>query len=563
MNAYLKFSRYSIWLVFIVMLASCFKEKFPVVGPPDDITGDSLTTAPDVNTVKRKVLIIGISGCRGDVMPTANTPNINALLPHAIYSFDALTQAPTLGGPGWSSMLTGVWGDKHGVSDNTFSGNHFNQYPMVYKYIKQFNPQLKTVSICSWNAINDNLVSNADIKISTNENDIAAKDSAILHLNSDNPDVMFLNFDDVDLAGRTFGFDTTVSEYMQAISKVDGYVGEVLQALNKRADIAKEDWLVIISSDHGGNMDQYGGDSYEEKNIFTVFYNKNFNSKEVVPPASSLKVINFQDEGQYASVSNTSDDGFLDFNKYESFTVSIEVKSSHLTADDPFLTNKDWNSGRNRGWVMAVDGQKWKFNVGDGSHRVDVNSNGPELSDNQWHTIAITVDKVSNEVRLYQDGVLLNYSSIANITTWNSGSDVKLATGDDITGNYRYDWGNSVFNMANIRVWNTAISEDDMKQMGLSCDTLIASDNPYYKNLVGWWLSTEGSGSVLTDKGPMQRNMTVMGSPLWVKQQIDLCNHPLPPSVPTIVDIPPVVFSWLKITTDPGWWFDGVSWLSL
>lgn len=561
MNCYSKFSRWAVLFALYLMLSSCFKEKFPVVGLPDDITGDSLTTPPIVNHAKRKVLIIGIGGCRGDAMRIANIPNIRNLLPHSIYSFDALTQSPTLHGPGWSSMLTGVWADKHGVKDNTFSGNNFGRYPMIFKYINQFNPQLKTISICSWNAINDNLVGGADTKVSTNENDAAVKDSAVNRLKSGDPDVMFVQFDDVDQAGQAFGFDTTVAEYMQAISKVDGYVGEVLQALDKRPDAGNENWLVILSAEHGGNLAGYGGDAYEEKNIFVVFYNKSINTREIVPPASTLKVLNFQNDGQFASISNTADDGFLDFDQYGGFTAQLEVKSSHLTADDPFLTNKDWNSGRNQGWVMAVNGQSWKFNAGDGSNRVDVSANGPELSDNQWHNIAITVDKSSREVKLYQDGVLLNYSSIANITTWNSGSDVKLVTGDDITGNYRYNWGNSVFSMANIRVWDTVVSEEDMKKFSISCDTVLSSDNPYYHNLVGWWRSTEGSGATLEDRGPMQRPMTAMGGAAWIQQQIDLCNNPLPPSVPTTVDIAPAIFNWLKITVDPGWGLDGISWL--
>ncbi len=76
-----------------------------------------------------KVLLIGIDGCRADAILLANTPNIKGLLPHATYSFDALTHYPTWSGPGWSSMLTGVWEDKHGVLDNTFAGSHYDLYP--------------------------------------------------------------------------------------------------------------------------------------------------------------------------------------------------------------------------------------------------------------------------------------------------------------------------------------------------------------------------------------------------------------------------------------------------
>src|SRR5688572_21109732 len=43
----------------------------------------------------KKLLIIGIDGCRGDALMGANTPNVHALLPNSVYSLDALTEAPT------------------------------------------------------------------------------------------------------------------------------------------------------------------------------------------------------------------------------------------------------------------------------------------------------------------------------------------------------------------------------------------------------------------------------------------------------------------------------------
>lgn len=542
--------------------SSCFKDNFPKVTAPDDVAGDSVTTAPEQANVQRKVLIIGIDGCWGKALEKADAPNIHGLLPHSIYSFDALTQPPTWSAPGWSSMLNGVWSDKHGVKDNSFSGSNYLQYPMFFKYVKKINPQMRTVSICSWDPLNDKLITNADVKINTNENDIATKDSAIAHLKNDNPDIMFLHFDDVDHAGHQFGFDTTVTEYMQAINRVDGYVGAVLQALNDRPDIDKEDWLIVLSTDHGGTLSGHGGTSYNEKNIFTIFYNKNFTSRKIIPPVSTLKSVLFTDVDQYGWVKkDPSDDNFLNFNNYDGFTIQLQVQSSGLSADDPLLTNKDWNSGRNIGWVIAVDGQSWKFNAGDGSDRIDIDAAAPDLSDSKWHSIAVTVDK-TGDVKLYQDDSLYTYTSTnGKINNWMTSSDVRLATGDDITGNYRNSWGISKFLIANIRVWDTIISEDDLTKNVHPCDTIITPDNPYFNNLVGFWRGTDGKGDILKDAGPFSNDMELHDSPSWIEQQLDFCNNTLPPSVPTIVDIVPTIFDWLHIRTDSGWGLDGISWL--
>ena len=80
----------------------------------------------------KKLLFIGIDGCRPDALTQAQTPNIDELINGGVYINDALCSIngqPTVSGPGWSTMITGVWFDKHGVSDNSFSGSNFDEYP--------------------------------------------------------------------------------------------------------------------------------------------------------------------------------------------------------------------------------------------------------------------------------------------------------------------------------------------------------------------------------------------------------------------------------------------------
>ena len=39
----------------------------------------------------------------------------------------------------------------------------------------------------------------------------------------------------------------------QAIARVDAHVGQLVEALRKRPRYAKEDWLIVIGTDHGGH----------------------------------------------------------------------------------------------------------------------------------------------------------------------------------------------------------------------------------------------------------------------------------------------------------------------
>src|SRR5262249_25415538 len=74
--------------------------------------------------MSKRVLIIGIDGCRTDALKAAKAPNLQRLVREGAMAEntsilgDRPTGADTVSGPGWSNLLTGVWPDKHGVKDN-------------------------------------------------------------------------------------------------------------------------------------------------------------------------------------------------------------------------------------------------------------------------------------------------------------------------------------------------------------------------------------------------------------------------------------------------------------
>lgn len=545
----------------LLLLAACFKEKMAVVDAPVDINPNDTTSAPVTTAVKRKVLFIGISGVRGDVMRKAQAPHMLGLLPNAIYSFDALTQAPTNSGATWSTLLTGVWSNKHGVTSNTFSGSNFTRYPIGLKYLKTLAPQLRTVSVQSWSILNSQLFSQADVTVNLPDNDAAVRDTTVNRIKTDNADIIVAGFSGVQTAAHQSGYGPDVEEYMTAITTVDGYVGDLLAAVNSRPDKDKEDWLVIITSDHGGIGNKEGSNSFEERNIFTLFANAKFAKHEVVPPLNSLKAVRYAAIGDYSY----SRDPFYDFERIKKFTVAISVRSSTFAGGDPpFIGNKSWASGNNAGWLLCPKGSdKWKFQAGDGAGgaRVDITSSGPAITDNQWHTVAVTIDRSSapGTVVLYQDGVQVGTSSLNNLSPFAPASDLKLVVGDDISGTYRYTDGNCDFSLANIRIWDTVWTKADMAKYR-HCDT-VQTGNPYYDRMIGWWKGIENTGGTLKDAGPLKKDLTFNNAPQWVAQEIDFCNTAIPAPVPQSVDIMPTLLSWLRITVDPGWNLDGISWL--
>lgn len=538
-------SRRYLYLMLAALALAC---NDPALGPgipkPED---------PGAKASRKKVLVIGIDGCRGEPVKYAAVPNIRKLMQNAVYSYDALTQPPTWSGPGWSSLLTGVWGNKHGVTDNSFSGSNFAAYPVFLQYLKAADPSLQTVSICAWAPINQHVVSHADARVNVTS-DAAAKDSAVARLKNGDPDFLFAQFNDVDAAGHSFGFDTSVPQYMQALTKMDGYVGDLVNAIQSRPEYASEDWLIVIAADHGGNLAGHGGNSYEEQNIFMMYHNKRFVSREVKKPVTNSTFVKFMQRGQYAFTENTA----YDFGAMVKWTVEYRVRTSGLSSDPPFIANKDWNSGNNRGWVICVSGQGWKFNAGDGSRRVDIGASAPALNDNKWHHIAVSVDR-TGLVRLYQDGVAVGSANMTALTTLDPANVTKLIVAEDISKTYGSRYANPVINMADIRLWNDALDPLTIAEYA-KCDTTVTPDHPYYSNLIGWWKGTDGKGTLLKDASPKKIDLQIAGNVNWEETGKDLCGAMVATDVPKIVDIAPRVISWYNIPINTAWKLDGKLW---
>lgn len=211
----------------------------------------------------KHVLLLGIDGCRFDALTKAKTPNLDKIREHGIYSpttlilGDRYRKNDTISGPGWGSINTGVWADKHNVQGNTFKDPKFDKYPHFFHYVKKSMPEAKTVSIINWPPIAQYIVSSADVSLNTKkgtsyaEADDDAAAAAIKQLSEENsPTAMMLYLGEVDEAGHAHGFHPTVPQYIAAIEHVDTLVGSVIEAIEKQTD---QQWLIVVTSDHGGS----------------------------------------------------------------------------------------------------------------------------------------------------------------------------------------------------------------------------------------------------------------------------------------------------------------------
>lgn len=215
-----------------------------------------------------RLLVIGIDGVRPDGLAAAHTPHLDSLMAQGTFSLHALTHPPTVSGPGWSAMLTGVWHDKHNVTSNNFTAPRYDLYPDFMSRLEAAHPDLNTVSIVHWGPVNTQILQ-ADEEV-TVASDLQVATEAARRLRTGDPHVIFLHFDDVDAAGHGTAFDPRVPEYIAEIEDVDRQVGVVRAALAERPTRADEDWLILSSTDHGGFGSSHGGASPEERTIYVI-----------------------------------------------------------------------------------------------------------------------------------------------------------------------------------------------------------------------------------------------------------------------------------------------------
>lgn len=247
-------------------------------------------------------MIIGLDGTRAEGIDIAETQNLNVLRSTGYTDLDSLTNDISLSGPGWSSMLTGVWCDKHRVLDNdvSWANSQFDQFPHFFWRVNAFNPTLKLVSITHWAPINDEILcskkSGRDCtkiaKVINETSDVAVKNSAVNVLRQEDPHAVFLQFDDIDHAGHGGGVDLggfcpkptgeidgactargTNKNYLAEIKRIDGYIGEILAALKSRQNFEAENWLILVSPDHGGGgqvFNQHGFPAAQDRRTFVI-----------------------------------------------------------------------------------------------------------------------------------------------------------------------------------------------------------------------------------------------------------------------------------------------------
>ncbi|RSS66794.1 nucleotide pyrophosphatase [Streptomyces sp. WAC06614] len=220
-----------------------------------------------------------------DRVKAADAPYLKGLMAQGLTAKSTLYATPmaaTSSGPGWSTVATGVWPDKHGVKDNSFTGKNYTAHPDFLTRIENTKPSLRTCAAADWEPLTSTdaggpvFSAKVDKRLSlkgdrdgygTEDPKIAT--AAATELRDGDPDASFVYFGQVDVAGHSYG--AAGQQYLDAIARVDVLVGQVLTAVQNRPTYAQENWKILVTTDHGHtDAGGHGGSTLQERGTFVI-----------------------------------------------------------------------------------------------------------------------------------------------------------------------------------------------------------------------------------------------------------------------------------------------------
>ena len=215
-----------------------------------------------------KALVVMVDGLRADVVANGKMPRLRALMEGTwqpdygcawSLSGGTIQDAMTESAPNHVSIATGLTATHHGIGSNadllcgrhTYGGVAGKPAPSWLSRLAAARPGTKPLFIFSWYG---DLTLSPDYKVPFlyDRDETNAKHLADIFSRPDAPDAVMWYIDKPDHAGHAHGFYPYSPDYLAAAADADRWIGTVLDAIAARPSFSDEDWLVLVTADHGG-----------------------------------------------------------------------------------------------------------------------------------------------------------------------------------------------------------------------------------------------------------------------------------------------------------------------
>ncbi len=281
----------------------------------------------------KKVAFIGYDGCRADALinvldapEEVDGDNVTGLYSGIAdvlgddgagiyYAYAGGTKGGddeqhTSTAPGWAALTTGVWGVQNGITDNGMAKSIEHKTFMLEAAEGEYGTVYRTTFAASWKehfvqSYADEVeylrersdVPEQQLSADSDPDDVAAYLDAIAESTSipmshkfvsddealheyllacvqeggeQECDIIFGIYEGTDHNGHGTGFGNDNYKYIKGFRNEDAMCYQLLQAIYARPSFESEDWLIVITTDHGGIETWHGGQTLEERSTWVV-----------------------------------------------------------------------------------------------------------------------------------------------------------------------------------------------------------------------------------------------------------------------------------------------------
>ena len=256
-----------------------------------------------------KAIFIIVDGIPADVIEKTATPAIDKIASVGGYArayvggeTGGVSESPTSSAIGYQSLITGTWANKHNVYDNDVENPNYDYWD-IFRIAKYHDASIQTAIFSTWEdnrtkLIGDGLEQAGGFKLDHHVDgfekdtdrfphgwmsnyirdiDELVATEAAAYIKSNGPDLSWVYLQYTDDVGHGVG-DSALQT--SAVQLMDMRVAMIWNAVKARSESTEEDWLIIVTTDHGRDADTgrgHGGQSIRERTTWISTNSKRLN----------------------------------------------------------------------------------------------------------------------------------------------------------------------------------------------------------------------------------------------------------------------------------------------